>query len=334
MNNTFIKGLADYILLNAYSVRSAGLYDGKSGISLCLFETAYYLNEDDLAEKAFDLLQESIVIADNSYDLGFENGLTGIGFIILYLIENKFIDADFHELFERQFSRIQEGMKEKSDASSFFDIRALLFWDKYSRNQKSVEYREMIDKRFRDEEIALMKLLQAFDNIRNVVDRSRIIQSFITYVKICWLCKRQASTDLVLQYFRLYRKNRITYNFTTCFILDSAIKPYDADWSITVSRMRELYVATTSYSSFLYQRIETLVGFYSDYAKNLEFISRLEKEIINDVEPDYEKRIIQRIPIGRLIAGYGFGIARLLLYCAYKKLFLDNQDCSRFNVLF
>ncbi len=47
--------LVDYLLLNAYSVDSAGLYNGKIGVSLCLFEVAKFCNDETIEESVFDL---------------------------------------------------------------------------------------------------------------------------------------------------------------------------------------------------------------------------------------------------------------------------------------
>lgn len=69
---TNIIKLIDYVLLNAYSTNSAGLYNGKAGLSLCLFEASHFLNNEYLEEQAFELLLEALLTKNN--DIGFENG--------------------------------------------------------------------------------------------------------------------------------------------------------------------------------------------------------------------------------------------------------------------
>ena len=72
ISDTTIRKLVDYISLNACSVNSSGLYNGKSGISLALFETAKCLQDTEIEDKAFSLFQESLIRKTNDY--GFENG--------------------------------------------------------------------------------------------------------------------------------------------------------------------------------------------------------------------------------------------------------------------
>ena len=61
ISDTTIRKLVDYISLNACSVNSSGLYNGKSGISLALFETAKCLQDTEIEDKAFSLFQESLI---------------------------------------------------------------------------------------------------------------------------------------------------------------------------------------------------------------------------------------------------------------------------------
>ena len=89
INETKIRKLIDYTLLNACSINSSGLYNGKAGIALALFEVARYLQDEYIEEQAFDLLQEALV--SKTEDISFENGLSGIGYVLLYLIENEWL---------------------------------------------------------------------------------------------------------------------------------------------------------------------------------------------------------------------------------------------------
>ena len=65
ISDTTIRKLVDYISLNACSVNSSGLYNGKSGISLALFETAKCLQDTEIEDKAFSLFQESLIRKTN-----------------------------------------------------------------------------------------------------------------------------------------------------------------------------------------------------------------------------------------------------------------------------
>ena len=89
-----ISKLVDYLLLNAYSVNSSGLYNGKAGISLCLFEMSRFLQDEYIEEQAFELLKEFLLTKNE--DIGFENGLSGVGYVLLYLIQKDFVGGTFY----------------------------------------------------------------------------------------------------------------------------------------------------------------------------------------------------------------------------------------------
>lgn len=111
VDRLIISKLINYVLFNAYSVDSTGLYNGKAGFSLCLFETGRKLNDKYLEEQALDLLQEALL--SQNKDIGFENGLSGIGYVLLHLIEHKFIKADFRELFDDMLMQIIDPKKQQ-----------------------------------------------------------------------------------------------------------------------------------------------------------------------------------------------------------------------------
>lgn len=73
-----IRKLIDYVLINACSINSTGLNNGKAGFSVTLFELSRILKDDYIEEQSLELLQESLLTKDN--DIGFENGLSGVGF--------------------------------------------------------------------------------------------------------------------------------------------------------------------------------------------------------------------------------------------------------------
>jgi hypothetical protein len=65
------------------------------------------------------------------------------------------------------------------------------------------------------------------------------------------------------------------------------------------------------------------------YAKQVSF---LEENVFDFSNPECEKKISQSIQHNHFVAGYGFGIARLLLYLLFKKGI--SQDVMRFQYIF
>ena len=72
-----IRILASHLHSNAVNINSSGLYAGKAGVALALFEAAHFLRDNEMEDVAFALLQEALI--SNTDDIGFENGLSGRG---------------------------------------------------------------------------------------------------------------------------------------------------------------------------------------------------------------------------------------------------------------
>ena len=69
-------------------------------MSLTLFEASRVLADEYLEEQASQLLQEALLV--RTQDISFENGLSGIGYTVLYLLENGFIETEFEDVFGKQ----------------------------------------------------------------------------------------------------------------------------------------------------------------------------------------------------------------------------------------
>lgn len=98
--------ITNTLLLNASFIDNLGLMHGKMGISIFFYQLARQTNNpiyEDYAGELIDEIYEEITI-NNPID--FENGLTGIGWGIEYLVQNGFIEADTEEVLEEFDNRI------------------------------------------------------------------------------------------------------------------------------------------------------------------------------------------------------------------------------------
>jgi hypothetical protein len=102
-----IKKTVETILLNSCSIDSINLNEGKLGLSLCLFEVANYLNNESVEDTAFNLLKEVLALRQKGKSVK----PLEIGFILLYLIENKLIDFDFDDLFGEDACRLLHAIR-------------------------------------------------------------------------------------------------------------------------------------------------------------------------------------------------------------------------------
>ncbi|EDP96626.1 lanthionine synthetase LanC family protein [Kordia algicida OT-1] len=80
----------------------AGLLDGLAGESLYYFYRSALLNDDEvLYEKGIEKLQTAIEIGSkNSADTSFYSGVAGIGWLVLHLKEQEFVDIDIDDFLD------------------------------------------------------------------------------------------------------------------------------------------------------------------------------------------------------------------------------------------
>jgi hypothetical protein len=328
----FISQLADFILLNAYSVQSAGLYNGKMGLSLCLFEVATFLQDKKIENHAFELLQETIVFSHKSENITFENGLSGIGFVLLYLIENKLIDADYEELFKEQQDRIFSQMKAISVFSEKH-LNCLYFAKLLYHSENKTEVTPLMERLIMDVELSLEKQLKVFDTTHSNENKINVLYDFENYVKMVFLCQNHpASTSLLSKYATLYQQGKITSRFATGYYLEKIA--FNSDIRDTAKTIKETAIQGISPNRLtLSQQINLLYFLDSKNEQYIQTVSLLEKSLFDFTNPEFEKNLLRKIPGGCFIAGYDSGIARLLLYWVYKQNRNNNQDCFRFKYL-
>lgn len=157
---------ADYLLLNAYSMNISGLYFGKSGISIVLFEIAEYLQNAWIEDHASEILNQSLLASTEKCDL--RNGLAGIAFSLRYLINNEFVDADFNELFNVQQRKIEQNCLYKLEKKQCEKeaIVSLLFAFTASELAFKPDLLELAEGWLRNE---IIQLSDGFEKMRSIV---------------------------------------------------------------------------------------------------------------------------------------------------------------------
>ena len=221
INETTIRKLVDYILLNACSVNSSGLYSGKAGIAWTLFETARYLQDEYIEEQAFELLQEALISKND--DIGFENGLAGIGYVLLYLIKNDFIDADFDELFDEQYEKILTGFeKEKENPNALLNSIQINYFLDAAKQYRTTDERinEATKSIFEENERYLAIQFFNFKNINYINNKTTVLSKFETYLKVVYECGYGDYSQVVLDdYAELYKSGRVKSSCRAAYYL-------------------------------------------------------------------------------------------------------------------
>jgi hypothetical protein len=91
------RRIANVLLLNASFIDNPGLLNGKTGIAIFFYNYFRYSGNKIYEDYAGELIDEIYEEINTGTPVNFENGLTGIGWGIEYLVKNKFVQADTDE---------------------------------------------------------------------------------------------------------------------------------------------------------------------------------------------------------------------------------------------
>ena len=189
-DNVEIQKIADYVLLNSSAMNSTGLYNGRAGVALCLFEVARYMEDAYLEESALELLREALLTENE--DVSFENGLSGIGFSLLYLTENKFVNADFFELFGNNLEKIISTIKKwnEQDAAILFfkNIQIVYFLDSLAKNINKDEYIPYTKSFSNTVNNLLSEQFKKINSYKNAHLTATVMNDFEKCLKLSWKC--------------------------------------------------------------------------------------------------------------------------------------------------
>ena len=340
-NNKKVNKVADYLILNAYSLNNIGFYNGKAGISLCLFEVAEYLQNTNIEEHAFELLQEALILGEKKKNITFESGLSGIGFVLLYLLSNKLLEGDFEELFSKYVSVILSVLEKENSFQNGF-IRYIRFLAPLYKMSPDEQVDNCIKKILRETESYFEQQLNEFPSINSKLIKSQILTDFSEYLTIISKNNCTVSSTIMEQYCILYKNNKIPGRFEVAFYLNQLInKEQNIDSALLNEVMNSneeqaLHNIELNGKYFtLADRTNLLYLFSQDSKKYKKYIIRLEQDLLK--EPDdhqFQKNILKVIPQNKFALGYEQGISRFLLYWIYKDLKSKRKNTIRFNSLF
>ena len=304
-NEASIRKIVDHILLNACSVNSSGLYNGKAGMALALFEAARYLKDEYIEEQVFDLLQEALVT--KTKDISFEDGLGGIGYVLLYLMRNDFIDADFQELFGEQHQKMLlriEELKEKSNSATNMLRLNYYLADVQRMFPANRRIKKFIKTIFEAVEQDLVSQFSDFGKLDDANNKILVLLRFECYLKtVCDCNYSDYSLSLLNQYADLYRSGRIKSSFPIAYHLEKL-------------GLQEKY-GDVIISNKQFSNQEVLLQHTS--LRNLIEFAQLTGNDQIITENDMEESLLKQMPQGAFIAGYEQGLSRLLIYLTNHK---------------
>ncbi len=311
INKATIRKLVDYILLNACSINSSGLYNGKAGMAWALFEAACSLQDEYIEEQAFELLQEALV--NKTEDISFENGMSGIGYTLLYLIKNDFVDADFDELFGEQLEKILTTFEKlKENPNTVLNAIKLNYFlsvvKTYRPSDKRID--EMMKSIFEANELYFAIQFFDFKDINYINNKASVLSKFETYLKTVYDCGYAAYSQVVLDnYADLYRSGRVKSSYKVAHYLEKLDK--ENKYKDVISENKRFSVLDDVNNISLRDCIELSLLTGNDKYLN---------PLLTEKESEIEKVILRLIPPGALKAGYEQGVSRLLMSITNNKV--------------
>jgi len=337
IDNLIIRKIADYLYLNACSVNSSGLFNGKAGFAISIFETARLLKDEYFEEKAFELLQESLL--SKNKDVGFENGLPGIGFVLIYLIENEFVDGDFNDLFSSIDDKIRQEIdyvikSEQQKIGSLLPI--VTYLEKASDISKGKKYDEQIRVILAAVENELNNWILTRGRCQKSVLKPQYLNLLKNYLKISFNHCLEVDISLLMTYCQRYEKGD--------FISDYVIGSYIFEFA---KQQKEPYLTEIGQQNM--KLAENLLSYrILTLSKRIEILyHKIKQEGVGkchhdfnssgfkfESEESFERNVLKLIHQNSFIPGFEAGIARLLFFIVFLKTVSSNHDTSRFNLIF
>lgn len=103
-----IERLAYYTAEKAFENENNSLFYGKSGAAVALFEAAGFLSSEKTEDAAALLMEQALL--RRTENIGFADGLSGIGYALAYLMQCQYIENDIDKYFGKNRIIIQNAL--------------------------------------------------------------------------------------------------------------------------------------------------------------------------------------------------------------------------------
>lgn len=132
------------ILSNVFLMKEPGLSYGKMGVAIYIANYISKTKDDSLEDILYNLILN--ILSNPIESINYKYGSIGIGIGLMYLINNRMIDADYHEIYSTQHKKIIEDTNNKINHLEIDDAIAIKIIDKllyvnYYENTINTKYR-------------------------------------------------------------------------------------------------------------------------------------------------------------------------------------------------
>jgi len=112
--NKYSIQIAQFLQQNGLTGTNHGLMHGNTGLCLFFYHLARHTNSPEYEQLADDLLDKVFSNLSTSTSTDFENGLTGIGWGMEYLVQNGFAEGDTDEILEDVDNKVFRTLNEEN----------------------------------------------------------------------------------------------------------------------------------------------------------------------------------------------------------------------------
>lgn len=307
-----ISKIVDIILSNTCIINAAGLYHGKAGVALALFEASRHLQSEDIENEAYKLFQEALIHSEK--DFTFENGLSGIGYALCYLINNNLAKANFDEIFGEKFELIVRSLEdiEKKPDRILNVFQVVYFLSTAKRNDERPQI--IIKTILEGLELFLTLQFQDFLDLHYVNDKMAVLKIFERYLKLVnFIDYKHFSHTLIRNYALLYREKKVLSSLTIGYNLGLLVRNntiqnfHDVIQAHIENGIRNIQAAAIS----LQDKIDAM-KLLADIESNLRH-----PELAGSLFSTsffYQENLLESINYNAAPVGYKDGLARLLLF--------------------
>ena len=319
-HNVTAYDIVKFLLRYGDTMDVSGLYNGKAGLSLALFVAADYLRDEYLQDTAFYYLKEVLVTKNN--DFGFENGLSGIGYTLLYLIEHKFLDTDYDEIFRTQHKEILNHYDNIANNPSLLLTHQTIiyFLSKLAGLKDDPRIRMIIQKIFEGIELFLTIQFNDYVDFHYVGVKTDIATIYKTYLKLVdYAGYADFSRSVMEDFFVLCRQEKIVSSIETGIYLKKItekhhIRGYEYIINDHISNgLKNLHPPTLT----LKEKID-LARLMQQPANHINAV-KMPLEIVSKRKDEALRNVTKTIELFNPL-GYGAGLARLLIYYTDKNI--------------
>lgn len=100
--------IANHLMLQSFLQNEVGLFKGQMGVVLAMAQFYKHTNDEIFLDFVYDLLEIILSRVNKGLSFSLSNGLSGIGWGIEYLIQNKFVEGESVEVCEELDLKIME----------------------------------------------------------------------------------------------------------------------------------------------------------------------------------------------------------------------------------